>query len=56
MEGTGRLLLAEDEVRAFSAGEVARFSEGEIHERWQQPVRLHSRHVAAINFDHAYGR
>jgi quercetin dioxygenase-like cupin family protein len=59
MEGTGRLLLAENEVRAFSAGEVARFSEGEIHgfeNDGSSPFVYISVTSPPINFDYAYGR
>lgn len=59
MEGTGRLLLAENEVRAFSAGEVVRFSEGEIHgfeNDGSSPFVYISVTSPPINFDYAYGR
>jgi quercetin dioxygenase-like cupin family protein len=59
MEGTGRLLLAENEARAFSAGEVARFSEGEIHgfeNDGSSPFVYIAVTSPPINFDYAYGR
>ena len=59
IEGSERLLLAENEARAFAAGEVARFTEGEVHgfeNNGNSPFVYLSVTSPPINFEGAYGR
>jgi quercetin dioxygenase-like cupin family protein len=57
LSGVGQLLLANDERRPISAGEVVRFAEGDIHgfdNNGTLPFEYLSVTSPPINFDYAY--
>lgn len=59
LEGSGTLLLAEDESVDFSAGDVARFSDGEVHgfhNTGAAPFVYLSVTSPPVNFRTAYAR
>ena len=59
LEGAGTLLLADDETIAFSAGEVARFAEGDVHgfsNTGDTPFVYISVTTPPINFRAAYAQ
>lgn len=59
LSGTGTLLLAEDQTKPFSAGEVVRFVEGEIHgiqNSGNEPFVYISVTSPPVNFSYAYNK
>ena len=57
LEGAGTLLLGDGATRAFKAGEVARFAEGDVHgfeNTGGAPFVYLSVTSPPINFDYAY--
>ncbi len=59
LEGAGTLLLADGATRAFMAGEVARFADGEVHgfeNTSDAPFVYLSVTSPPINFDDGYAQ
>jgi quercetin dioxygenase-like cupin family protein len=57
LAGDGQLLLAEGATRAFAAGQVARFADGDVHgfhNDGASPFIYMSITLPPINFDYAY--
>ena len=57
MQGSGELLLAKDETKTITAGQVARFEEGDLHgfeNTGKEPFVYLSVTAPPINFDYAY--
>jgi quercetin dioxygenase-like cupin family protein len=57
MQGSGELLLANDETKTITAGQVARFEDGDLHgfeNTGQEPFVYISVTAPPVNFDYAY--